>query len=449
MRKGLPPLCVLLSLLFLAGCGPQGGAAPSANAATPTLAATQPPLPTATATPFPLPTAPVPQCPQLPAAPAGTPPAAPASLYLSDGATLTALNASDGSKRWHASAGTANDPITSLAVAGDVIYLATEDGTVSALNAASGALRWCAKTRQVARTTSANIAPLLAVAQGVVYVTEHGQINTVTALDASTGSQRWQVTVSNADFYLFISLNVDAGLVGVATQELKTVNGTVTPGSTLTALNASDGSTRWNIQSTSGLLYDAVTLANGVVYAVELGESVCPDSFLDAVNASDGRRLWRAPDQNGCGWGAPEVAAGLVYVVDGGQGGSQRVAAFDAATGAQRWSAALIPLIGSQVVLDSGVVYVGLVSFSDGSGHVRALDARSGAVLWNWPSSGGASALFQTTPRSSGTGINLLGASNGKLYVALGTKLVALSSAGKQLWQASNLVVPGTQAVVG
>ncbi len=447
MRKGLPLLFVLLSLLVLAGCGPQGGAAPSANAVTPTRPATQTPLPTATATPPPLPTAPVPQCPQLPAAPAGVPPTAAPGLYLSDGAALTALNPADGAARWRESVATADDPITSLAMANDVIYLATEDGTVSALNAATGALRWCAKARQLARTTSANIAPLLAVAQGVVYVTEHGLLNAVTALDASNGSQRWQVTVSTADFYSFISLNVDAGLVVVATQELGTVNGTVTPSGTLTALSASDGTKRWNIQSTSGLSYDAVTLADGMVYAVELGESACPDSFLDAVNASDGRRLWRVPDQNGCGWIAPAVASGLVYVGDGGQGGSPRVAAFDAVTGVQRWSAAQ-PFIVGNVVVDAGVVYVGLMSLSDGSGSVHALKASSGAALWAWPSSGGASALLQTMPRSSGTDILLLGAANGAVYVASKTTLVALSSAGQQLWQAPNMAVPGMQLII-
>jgi outer membrane protein assembly factor BamB len=355
-----------------------------------------------------------------------------ASLYLinpTEGTMVTALNAADGSTRWRAQLAVASDPITSVAAEGSIVYLVTTDGTVSALDAASGALRWCAQAPQLVRATTAGPRPLLAVAQGVVYVTQHGRFNAVTALNASNGRQRWQTTLGGDSFYLFGALQVDAGLVMVTMLQLGTTNGTVTPTSHLVALSASDGSTRWSFQSQEGEFGPALTLANGTAYVVEDFGGECTETDIDAVNEQDGTLLWQVHDRDSCGYVWPVSASGLVFFSYIGRGSSPNVYALDGATGARRWVA-----VGSGPVADAGMVYV-VTGSGNGPPQVQALQASSGAALWNWPGSDDL--------------LDVLAAANGVVYVSNGTSLVALSSAGQQQWQASNLAAPGIRLTLG
>jgi outer membrane protein assembly factor BamB len=351
-----------------------------------------------------------------------------ASLYLTQGTVVTALNAADGSTRWREQVAVASDPITSVAAMRTVVYLATEDGTVSALDAASGALRWCARAQAVINSTSAGTSSLLAVAQGVVYVT---RFNAVTALDASDGSQRWQTTLGGDSFHNFYTLQLDAGLLVITLQQLMTTNGTVTAPSLLVALDASTGSTRWSLQSQKGQFDFGLTLAQGTVYVVDSIGSACSDNFIDAVREQDGKLLWQV-HQEGCGTVLPASGSGLVFTVPVSRGGLPHVYAFDGATGARRWVAPQSSSAVSGPLVDAGVVYVVLVGPPpDGPEQLQALRASSGAALWTWPGV-----------------LSLFAAANGAVYVAGGTALVALSSAGKQLWQAPNLVEPATTLVL-
>lgn len=83
--------------------------------------------------------------------------------------------------------------------------------------------------------------------------------------------------------------------------------------------------------------------------------------------------------------GAPVIAGGLLATVDS----ASSVAAFDAATGARRWSVSVRPekergdAPGGGVALDGGRVYVGT-----GYAEVVALNAADGAVIWRKKVSG-------------------------------------------------------------
>jgi outer membrane protein assembly factor BamB len=342
---------------------------------------------------------------------------------------ITALNAAGGSKRWSEQFAEENDSITSVAAEGNMVYLVTEDGTVSALDAASGALRWCSRTQQLELSSSAGPIPLLTVAQGMVYVTQHGRFNAVTALDASNGSQRWQKPLGGASLYMFLNVQVDADLVVLTMLQLASTNGAVTSTSTLVALSASNGATRWSFQSQKGPFAPPLTLANGIAYVVEDVGSACPDTYIDAVHEQDGKLLWRA-HQEGCGYIWPVSASGLVFTVPTCKCDSHKVYAFDGATGTQRWVATLSE-VGSGPLVDAGVVYV-VAGSGNGASQLQALQANSGRALWTWPGA-----------------YSVLAAANGVVYVSDSISLVALSSVGKLQWQAPDLGAPTLRLTLG
>ena len=76
---------------------------------------------------------------------------------------------------------------------------------------------------------------------------------------------------------------------------------------------------------------------------------------------------------------SPVVANGLVFVFDA----EGRVSAFDAASGAARWSYSVVPkgeeegAIGGGLAVESGILYI-----ASGYGEVIALEAATGAEFW-------------------------------------------------------------------
>ena len=76
---------------------------------------------------------------------------------------------------------------------------------------------------------------------------------------------------------------------------------------------------------------------------------------------------------------SPVVADGLVFVFDA----EGRISAFEAASGAPRWSYSVVPkgeeegAIGGGLAVDSGILYV-----ASGYGEVIALEAATGAEFW-------------------------------------------------------------------
>ena len=96
------------------------------------------------------------------------------------GNDVYALNAATGHIRWaHATGGSgAYVP----AVAGDTVYIGSNDGYLNALNAATGHRRWT-------QATDHPTAP--AVAGGTVYTGSGGETGNIYALDATTGHIRW------------------------------------------------------------------------------------------------------------------------------------------------------------------------------------------------------------------------------------------------------------------
>jgi hypothetical protein len=141
---------------------------------------------------------------------------------------------------------------------------------------------------------------------------------------------------------------------------------------TMTALNADDGSVEWRFTD-AGPIPHSAAYADGRLFFGSL------DGNIYALDATSGALLWKV--QTGAPvYAAPAVAGGAVYI--GSTSG--RFLALDVSSGAQRWSypasqARLpTPFTGAAALSPDGQrIYVGNEDLV-----ARALDARSGALLW-------------------------------------------------------------------
>ncbi|UQX02809.1 PQQ-binding-like beta-propeller repeat protein [Streptomyces sp. RerS4] len=142
-------------------------------------------------------------------------------------------------------------------------------------------------------------------------------------------------------------------------------------GEELVALAKEDGEAVWRQPAPPRA---RVRGAAGDCLLVEAGDQ------LLALHLSGGEPLWSWPRRYRSGVrGAPDVAAGLVHVLDGGV-----VRALDRVNGYQVWRFAP-GAPASWPLLHDGVVYVTTYRSPAAGDLVYALDARSGAKLWERP----------------------------------------------------------------
>lgn len=149
---------------------------------------------------------------------------------------------------------------------------------------------------------------------------------------------------------------------------------------------------RWTF-ATGGPVVSSPVVADGAVYVSSLS------GFLYAVDAATGKERWRFKSRTPIA-STPAIADGTLYFVSS----SGSLAALDAATGAVRWVTAIEyerkfqarGLHGygpaGQTIPDAWDIWTsaptvarGKVYFGSGDGNVYALDARSGALQWKFP----------------------------------------------------------------
>ena len=289
-----------------------------------------------------------------------------------------------------------------------------------------------------------------AVVEDVVYVADGG--GGVTAFEAATGRQRWEVSLGSA---ANTSPAVGGGLavVGDAAGDI-------------VALDILDGRTRWTFH-TGGEVRSSAAIVDGVVYVAST------DGRLYALDLSTGTERW-AFDAGGAVSRSPAIDDGIVYV--GAAGG--RFSAVDAASGKLRWRKELGPgQIGSPSVADGLVVAAsgldddiaphilfaldatgderwrfsapsgqlllvaalghGSVFVASGDGNIYALSADTGALQWTWD--------------GHGTLGSLDALADGVLYVSGGDRAVYAvdAQAGHELWRQPVTGQPGAITVVG
>jgi outer membrane protein assembly factor BamB len=262
---------------------------------------------------------------------------------------VLALDAATGALRW--TTDLPGEAVSSPAVAGGLVYIASVYDGLYALDAATGAVRWQAPLPSgghdisspavVGGTVYVGDMSSPAVVDGVVYcgggagfgMAGPGQVS---AFDAATGAPRWQTEM---------------------------------PGAGIAALDAATGAVQW-VFATGAPVVSSPAVAGGLVYA---GDDA---GYLHAVDIATGRERWQA-ELGAVTSGAPAIAAGVVYAGSAnGRHVPADLVALDAATGAERWRFRAGGGVGSPALVD-GVVFVG-----SGDHRLYALDAATGELLW-------------------------------------------------------------------
>lgn len=169
--------------------------------------------------------------------------------------------------------------------------------------------------------------------------------------------------------------------------------------------------------------------ADGKLYLIST------DGKLEALDAANGKVLWKRSTHMGDGiWpfrrkkpgpdaryaGGPTVVGNLLMV------GTLKghLMAYDAATGKERWSAALDSAVISPPAIDAGMVFV-----RTNSGHVYAFDADTGARQWlNDQGTVPPLSLRGNGPLLAAHGVIMYGTDDGNLVSLRG-------DSGATLWQ--------------
>lgn len=263
-----------------------------------------------------------------------------------------------GGRRWSFDAG---GPVAELAVADGTLLVVTGTSelesaqTLHAIDAATGTERWTA-------TPSGWWLDVVGAADGTVYFgTEDDAIapdgERFFAVSVADGREEWSAAVG------------DVG-EGVVTDEAVFV----TSAGRLYAYDRADGTTRWERPVTAPAFSTLAVSGATVVYASE-GDGGDVSAGLVGVDAATGTERWRYEE-----WRVTStaVADGVVYA------GGAKVGAFDPADGSVLWVDDATGFL-TDASVTTGRVYAG----GDGA---RALDRESGDVEWSWtpePTQGG------------------------------------------------------------
>lgn len=279
---------------------------------------------------------------------------------------IHALDVETGEQRWEF---TPSGYVSSaLALADGVLYFGTWGARIYALEAETGDVRW---ERAVGHRFGAS-SPT--VVDGTVYVGTIGDgpltVETGTdvdvegpallAVDAATGDIEWQRRGFDERANIKSSPAVADGIAYLGVEN------------TLYALDAETGEDRWRRRLPTHP-DSSPTVANGLVYyAAPIDSFLGPPTAVWALDARTGRVHWRAgiPDQSLRT--SPAVTEGRLYVAasssriclaagDGDCSGVTRgrLYALDARTGTRRWQAEIEPDARSSPAVADGVVYVG------------------------------------------------------------------------------------------
>jgi outer membrane protein assembly factor BamB len=238
-------------------------------------------------------------------------------------------------------------PVNSdVAIVGDAVFVASDDGIVRALDRTSGAERWAFRTAQ---------GPLigLAIDSGLALVVDG--TGHLIALDAATGKERW---ASRSALIGPSNLAVDGGRVYAGQSD-----------GSIAAINAASGVEMWRTSISTVGPANSPAVADGMVFDAGTGAGI------SALDAATGNVVWHAetgPDQ----LGTPVVSGGIAYIGASGQAASGRLWAFDEKTGRPLW------VVDQDLQAPS--VANGVAFTASSSGLIAALDSASGTTRWTF-----------------------------------------------------------------
>ncbi|GFE16225.1 serine/threonine-protein kinase AfsK [Streptomyces glebosus] len=280
-------------------------------------------------------------------------------IHASDGPSLYALDAGDGTERWRLNT---EGWVYALRVDRGTVVTSTRGGGVQAWEAANGELLWETGGVQTDFET-AEAGPV--VHEGTVFVWADARLK---ALEARTGAERWSYPVGDA-----------AACGGVPMRLLPASDGAVyvVAGTRVLAIDIARGDVRWHFEAPAVFLSPpafapgpAVT-GGGVYLADYLGT-------VYALDPADGRDRWRIATEARQSTEPVLVAHGAVHL-----GSGKALYTLDAVTGTPRWRfQAGAEVIGAPVVAE------GRVHFGSADHCLYTLDAMGGQLRWKLATGG-------------------------------------------------------------
>ncbi|MEV7569346.1 PQQ-binding-like beta-propeller repeat protein [Streptomyces tanashiensis] len=280
-------------------------------------------------------------------------------IHASDGPTLYALDATDGSERWrlHTDAW-----VYSLQVDRGTVVTGTRGGGVQGWEASNGAKLWEITGAQTDFETP-EAGP--AVHGDTVYVWRDARLQ---ALDARTGAERWSYPIGDAASCANVPVRVAPAEDGCVY---------VSAGTRVLSIDIAAGHVRWHFEAPAVFLSPPVfapgpaVTGGGVYLSDHLGT-------VYALDATTGQDRWRIATE-------PRQSTEPVLVADGNVhvGSGSALYTLDAVTGTPRWRfAAGGELVGSPVVAD------GRVHFGSADHVLYTLDATGGQLRWKLATGG-------------------------------------------------------------
>lgn len=291
---------------------------------------------------------------------------------------LYALDARDGSEQWHLQSAF----VGGTWLADGMIYTAMFDGVV-AVDATTGTEEWNVEMD----VSNDGGLPALTVSEGSVYVgTSDGQLH---ALDASNGGEQWTFQMD-----------------GPARNPPTVIDDTVYVGGLrlLYALEATDGSERWSFEPDPGGSLASKPRTIGDTVYVSIG------STIHGVNVSDGTEQWNVSTQNITQ--TKDVGEDILYV-----GTADLVLGLDASDGTEQWQFEFNARM-------NGLVYANdTIYTANNNGDVYGINALEGTEKWQFE----ADDRIRSSPAVS----------DGSVYVgSMNNYMYAIDAeTGQQQWQ--------------
>ncbi|MEU2395773.1 PQQ-binding-like beta-propeller repeat protein [Streptomyces sp. NPDC007369] len=280
-------------------------------------------------------------------------------IHASDGPSLYALDASDGTERWRLST---ESWVYALRADRGTVVTCTRGGGVQAWEASSGQKLWeLAGAQSDFETPEA--APVLH--EGTVYVWQDARLR---ALDARSGREAWSYPVGDA---------ASCGNVPVRVTPAPDGNTYIAAGTRVLCVDRASGRVRWHFEAPAVFLAPpafapGAAVTGGGVYLVDYLGTVYA---LDAVTGKD---RWRIATEPRSATDPVLIAAGSIHL-----GAGSAVYTLDAVTGTPKWRfAAGGEITGSPAVAD------GRVHFGSADHCLYTLDAGGGQLRWKLATGG-------------------------------------------------------------
>ncbi|WP_436738331.1 outer membrane protein assembly factor BamB family protein [Streptomyces sp. BBFR102] len=280
-------------------------------------------------------------------------------IHASDGPTLYALDAADGSDLWRMPT---DAWVYSLKADRGTVVTGTRGGGVQAWEAANGEKLWELNGTQTDFETP-EAGPV--VHDGTVYVWQDARLR---ALEARTGQERWSYPIGDA-----------ASCGGVPVRLTQASDGYVyvAAGTRALAIDVLGGHVRWHFESPAVFLAPPAfapgpSVTGGGVYLTDYLGTVY------ALDATDGRDRWRIATEARSATEPVLVAGGHVHV-----GSGKGLYTLDAVTGTPKWR-----FQAGGEVIGSPVAAGGRIHFGSADHCLYTLDAAGGQLRWKLATGG-------------------------------------------------------------